>query len=40
MVTTGMRPKMEDGLFSSLSGEVIRLSALGLEIALEFTSGY
>ena len=34
----GYAPEDQDGLFSSLSGEVIRLSALGLEIALEFTS--
>ena len=34
----GYAPEDQDGLFSSLSGEVIRLSALGLEIALKFTS--
>ena len=35
----GYAPEDGNGLFSSLSGEVIMLEALGLEISLEFTSG-
>ena len=35
----GFAPEDGDGFFSSLSGETIMLSALGLDISLEFTSG-
>ena len=35
----GYAPEDGNGLFSSLSGETIKLSALGLDISLEFTSG-
>ena len=35
----GYAPEDGNGLFSSLSGEIIMLEALGLEISLEFTSG-
>ena len=35
----GFAPEDGDGFFSSLSGETIMLSALGLNISLEFTSG-
>ena len=35
----GYAPEDANGFFSSLSGEIIMLEALGLEISLEFTSG-
>ena len=35
----GYAPENGNGLFSSLSGEIIMLEALGLGISLEFTSG-
>ena len=35
----GFAPEDGNGFFSSLSGETIMLSALGLDISLEFTSG-